>query len=369
MIVSAPRAYRAAAIGITGGGNYGHRLHLAFADLPNVELVAIADPDDAGRQKAAVEVGAPRTYASYHEMLEKERPDIVSVCPRWADRREEMIEACAEEGSHVYCEKPMARSLDEADRMLTAAERAGIKIAVAHQAVYLPQIQKLTQLLQEGIIGEIKTIHAYGKQDGRGGGEDTLVLGTHLFNLMRTFVGDPAWVSAHVTSSGADLTPEHVHQATEPVGLVAGDRIHSYYAFQSGASAFFQSVRYLAGKGRPSAYGMVLVGTEGRIAFGGDTQQFSIYPHRVWAPWDTTRTWQKLELETLPLLDGNRRAIVDLIDAIENDRPPISSGNDARAALEMIVGVYEAQLTGNRIAFPLQDRAHPLQRLLEDQEG
>jgi len=60
-----------------------------------------------------------------------------------------------------------------------------------------------------------------------------------------------------------------------------------------------------------------------------------------------------------PLSTGNDLAIVDLIDAVENDRQPISGARDAVAALEMILGAYEAQITGRRVHFPLQ-RRHPL---------
>ena len=63
--MATPRTYRAAAIGHTGGGNYGHGLHLAYQGVERVTLVAVADPDEAGRRKAAAETGAPRAYADY----------------------------------------------------------------------------------------------------------------------------------------------------------------------------------------------------------------------------------------------------------------------------------------------------------------
>src|SRR4249919_2686400 len=60
ILMANPKTYRAAAIGRTGGGGYGHGLHLAYKGLENVEFVAVADPDEAGRAKAAAETGAPR---------------------------------------------------------------------------------------------------------------------------------------------------------------------------------------------------------------------------------------------------------------------------------------------------------------------
>ena len=201
------RRYRAAAIGRTGRGNYGHGLHLAYTDHPAVDFVAVADPDEEGRTKAQTETGAAAAYPDYREMLREQSPDIVSVCPRWTDCHLEMVIACLEAGAHVYCEKPMTWNLAEGDAIVFRAREAGLKVAVAHQAVYLPRIQGLRRILREGRIGEVQAIHAHGKQDRRGGGEDMIVLGTHLFNMMRFFVGDVRWMSAQVTVEGRELHP------------------------------------------------------------------------------------------------------------------------------------------------------------------
>jgi len=356
------KTYRAAAIGRTGGGNYGHGLHLAYKELDNVEFVAVADPDEAGREKARAETGAQRAYADYHEMLAKEDLDIVSVCPRWLDCHLEMVLACVEAGCHIYSEKAVAMSLEDGDKMIAAVESAGLKMAVAHQGVYLPGIQKMKRMLGEGKIGQVQAIYAHGKQDRRGGGEDMIVLATHLFNIMRYFVGDVAWMSAHVTVDGHEITPGDAREATEPVGLVAGDCINSYFAFKSGVSGFFDSRRDQA-LGSSGRYGMDIVGSEGVISLrGGTASNVVIYPHSPWTPSDTSQEWEKLDLGDEPLPKGNHLAIVDLMDSIENDREPISSVRAAVAALEMILGAYESQITGKRVTFPIENRSHPLER-------
>ena len=75
-----------------------------------------------------------------------------------------------------------------------------------------------------------------------------------------------------------------------------------------------------------------------------------------------TYGWAPLDLEKEPLqLAGNRRAILDLIDAIENDREPISSARGARWALEMILGAYASQISEARVIFPMGTRSHPLE--------
>ena len=353
------KIYRAAAIGHTDAGNYGHGLHIAYKELDNVEFIAVADPNEAGRQKAVEETGAVCDYADYREMLDKEELDIVSVCPRWVTEHLDMALACLEADCHIYHEKPLVASLADGDQVVNTAKERGLKVAVAHQAVYLPSIQGIKKLLEDGKIGEIQAIYAHGKQDRRGGGEDMITLGTHLFNMMRYFAGDVAWMQAHVTENGVEVTADHARDATEPVGPVAGDCVNSYYAFKSGVSGFFDSRKDQVGQ----RYGMEIVGSEGTISLrGGGGDEMMIYPHPCWTPTDTSQTWEPLQIDETPFFNGNRLAIIDLIDAIENDREPISSAADAVAALEMILGTYESQLTGQRVNFPIANREHPLAR-------
>ncbi len=354
------KTYRAAAIGHTGAGNYGHGLHTVYKNIENVEFIAISDPDDAGRAKAVEETGALRSYTDYHEMLEKETLDMVSVCPRWVPDHLNMIIACLKAGCNVYTEKPMTSNLADGDKIVDTAKQKGLKVAVAHQAVYLPATHAIRDMLNDGKIGKIHAIHASGKQDRRGGGEDMITLGTHLFNQMRFYVGDVAWMQSHVTKDGKEVTYGNDHQPTEPVGPVAGDCINSYFAFKSGVVGYFQSRKDQAGTGR---YGMDISGSDGTLSMRGDVaNRIMHYPHTVFLPSNTSQKWQPIDLDNTPFMKGNELAILDLIDAIENDRKPISSAEDAVAALEMIVGAYESQLTCQRVQFPIDNREHPLTR-------
>ena len=91
------KRYRAGIIGRTGRGDYGHGIDLAFVGHPNVEVVAIADTDVAGAERAAARTGAPRVYRSFREMLDREQLDLVGVAPRWPDCHREMIVAAAQQ--------------------------------------------------------------------------------------------------------------------------------------------------------------------------------------------------------------------------------------------------------------------------------
>ncbi|MCG9127956.1 Gfo/Idh/MocA family oxidoreductase [Candidatus Poribacteria bacterium] len=354
------KLYRAGAIGHTGAGNFGHALHTAYKNIENVEFIAVSDTDEAGRAKAVEDTGAERSYADYRDMLEKENLDLVSVCPRWVPEHVDMVTACLEAGCSVYCEKPMTMSLADGDIIVETAKKHGLKVAVAHQAVYLPATHAIRQMLNDGRIGTIQAIYASGKQDHRGGGEDMIVLGTHTFNMMRFFLGDVDWMQAHVTNNGVEVKYGDDHKPTEPVGAVAGDTINSYYAFKNGVSGFFLSRRDQAGSGR---YGMEIVGSEGIFSLRGDVaNRLMVYPYPVLLPSNSEQEWEAIDLDDTPFSQGNELAILDLIDSIENDRKPISAAEDAVAALEMILGTYESQLTGQRVQFPIENREHPLSR-------
>src|SRR5262245_24087223 len=112
--------YRVAVIGRTGKGNYGHGLDVVWSGLDNVEVVAVADEDPKGREAAARRLKAKNAYADYREMLEKERPHFVSVADRWLDAHRDMVVACAQAGASMFLEKPLCRTLAEADEMVAA---------------------------------------------------------------------------------------------------------------------------------------------------------------------------------------------------------------------------------------------------------
>jgi predicted dehydrogenase len=176
--------YRVAVIGRTGRGNYGHGLGVVWRDIPNVDLVAVADDNAAGRAAAVKRLKAPRAYADYRQMLQKERPQVVSVAPRYLDCHRDMVVACAAAGASILLEKPLCRTLAEADAMVAACEKHHVKLAIAHQTRYSPRLQRVRELVAAGRLGEVLELRGRGKEDGRGGGQDLMVLGTHIMDLI-----------------------------------------------------------------------------------------------------------------------------------------------------------------------------------------
>ena len=165
-----PLTYRVAVIGRTGKGNYGHGLDVVWKAFDNVQVVAVADENDKGRAAAAIRLGVKNAYADYREMLEKEKPQIVSVADRYPDSHKDMVIACANAGASVFLEKPMARTLAEADEMVKACETHHVKLAIAHQTRYSPRAERIKELIADGAaLGDVSSEmpRSRGKEDQR----------------------------------------------------------------------------------------------------------------------------------------------------------------------------------------------------------
>jgi hypothetical protein len=164
---AAGRKFRAAIIGHTGHGNYGHEHDLIFNGRENITVVAIADPDAAGRAQAVARSHALRSYADYHQMLENEKPNLVCIAPRCTDEHHAMALAALRVGAHDYLEKPITQTVAEADDLLALANRTRLKVVAAHQMRLAPNMLALKTAIEQGLLGEIRS---HGKQDHRAGG-------------------------------------------------------------------------------------------------------------------------------------------------------------------------------------------------------
>lgn len=352
--------YRAGVIGHTGRGNYGHSLDTVYLGMDEVDLVAVADADAEGLAAAGnrLNLNKEHQYADYRQMLEKEELDIVSVAPRWLDQKHDMVTAAAASGVRgIFCEKPFTRTPAEADAMVDACDRAGVKVAVSHQGRVSQYAHKIKEMIAEGAIGEVKEVYSAGKQDHRGGGQDLMVLGTHSLDMLCFLFGHPRWVQAYVLQNGKDAGPDDARQGDEEIGPILGDHLEATYAFDGGIMATFHSHRREVRPG-PRPGGLQIHGTEGILC---NSDGYLLHcPHPNFNPALDEPAWNVVLEPINPGFDTlNARMVRDLIAAFEEDRDPISSGRDARWALEMILGVYAAHRHG-RTTFPLADRDHPL---------
>jgi predicted dehydrogenase len=282
-----------------------------------------------------------------------------------------MVLAAAERGIHIYMEKPMCRTLAEADQMVAACEKHGVKLAIAHQTRYSPKVQAVKDLIGDGLLGDVLEYRGRGKEDRRGGGEDLWVLGTHVMDLIRNFGGDAEWCMASVTQAGRPIQKSDVVEGAEGIGPLAGDSVRAMYGMAGGDTAYFNSTRNAGGS--PSRFGLQIYGTKGIVEIlTGHISSVKFVADPGWSPGRSGASWQDVSTQGVGrpeiikdggLHAGNVLAVKDLIAAIEEDRQPEGSVYEARGATEMIVAVFESQRTGGMVKLPLKNRQNPLTML------
>lgn len=360
---------RAAVIGHTGAGDFGSHLDVVFQRLDGVRLEAICDGDAGAVDEAQIRTGAPHGYHDFRRMLEEEKPDIVSVATRSSAQHVEMVRASLESGAHVLCEAPFTQTLKEADELIALAEERNLKVAVAHPLRVDPHVIRFQEECHE-LIGELLEMHLFGKMDAGAGGEDLLLNGAPLFDLARLFAGEPSYCTASVTKEGIPAIAEDAHESQGNLhGPLLGDTIRAQFAMESGVHVTFLSDSRQRGITGPT--GIEFIGEKGIMRlFANQPPIFSRLANsnpgshtrsEVWQLWPQVQGPYHKPVDKLTQLDAaNRLLVKDWIAAIGEDRPPLSSGDDGRRALEMVHGVWQAAVTMKRAYFPLVNRLHPL---------
>ncbi|MFA7691595.1 MAG: Gfo/Idh/MocA family oxidoreductase [Candidatus Hydrogenedentes bacterium] len=361
------KKYRACIIGDSLQGKYGHGLHMAWGLRDEVEVVALADPDEAGREKHAKESGALRQYSDYREMLEKESPDLVTIGPRWTNKHREYLLACAAIGAHGFIEKPLTPDLAEADEVVAGMTAKNLKWAIAFNFRTDPVIAHAKKMLfEEKLIGDILEIRGRGKEDVRSGGEDLIVLGIHLFDMMIYFLGKPSWCAARILTDGRLSTRQDITlPQKELLGPIVGDSLHAVYGFKGEIPGYFASTK--VNEKNPGRYGMDIYGSKGMATIRIDprpTVYYTLSPS--WVSGGGAAEWTPLpDAPTVPLrrpeiVSDYAPIIDDLMAAIAEDRQPQVSIEDGRQATEMIQAVFDAHFNGGYVDMPLKQRSHPL---------
>ena len=366
------KTYRVAVIGRTGRGNYGHGLDTVWLDVPQTQVVAVADDDKIGLAAAAKRVKVDKAFADYRHMLDEMKPDIVAIAPRWLDKHAEMAIECASRGMHIYMEKPFCPTLAECDAVVAACEKRHVKMVISHQTRYSPRLDAVKKLIAEGKLGKILEYRGRGKEDPkRGGGEDTWILGSHVMDLIRAIGGHPQWCFGQVSAGGKPIAKSDVIAGNEGIGPLAGDSIRAMYGMADGSTAYFSS--YRGAGASPSRFGLQVYGTLGVVEIlTGHLPSAKFLGDPSWSPGRSGKAWQEVTSAGIgqpePLTDGglhggNVLAVNDLIAAIEENREPRGGMYEARGATEMIVGIFESQRQGKPVTLPLENRQNPLAML------
>jgi predicted dehydrogenase len=327
-------------IGIIGGGGIARAHAQAYRNLRDCRVVAVAEVDEARGRAFAAEFGVP-WVPDWADVLARPDVDAVSICLPHSLHAPAAVDAAAA-GKHVLCEKPIATTLADADRIIEACARAGVTLMVGHTHRFRLEHVKARELLHGGAIGRVlqaRDVIFAGRDEPRpigwrgvaamAGGGVFMDNGVHAADRLRWWLGDDvAWVAARTGRAG-DLTEAEDHG----VALLA---------FRSGVGAALEQALSV-----PRAAGACyaeFVGSEGVLRV--DTWQRLRLARRG-------RPWEEVPLPA-GVPDGFDAELGEFLAALREGRRPTVSGEDGRAALEVILAIYEAARTDAPVTLPLR---------------
>jgi predicted dehydrogenase len=347
-------------VGIIGCGGISNAHLRGYREIPRVEVVGGADVSETvrrDRESRQDELGIPRMYATAAELLERERPDVVSICT-WPPLRPELTElACAAGVKAILAEKPMAVDLAGCDRMIAAAERSGTLLVVGHQRRYRDRYLKARALLDGGAIGEVVEIAGYGSAD-------LLSSTTHTVDLIRFLLKDDeaAWVIGQIDTRRQDRRNARTgYQQWEETGTRYGHHIETgafgLIQFRGGARATVESgIVQRAGRG---GWPMTVYGTEGILEVGPDRPEDGTPLLRVLGKGQST--WQPVAAR---ITSGFKEEAEALLDVLEHGGEHPLNGRAARHVHEILIAIFESSRRRARIDLPLAERGHPLEAMV-----
>ncbi|MEW6358768.1 MAG: Gfo/Idh/MocA family oxidoreductase [Planctomycetota bacterium] len=140
-------------IGVIGSGGIFRNLHVPYLEQTKLaKVVAVADMNEESAKEMAQKFGA-EAYTDYRELLDCKDVDAVEICTHPRPHCK-MAVAAAKAGKHILLEKPMCRTVAEAEKMIAAAKKAKVRLQVAYMMRFNPNLMKLKELLDNGTLGE-----------------------------------------------------------------------------------------------------------------------------------------------------------------------------------------------------------------------
>jgi len=144
--------------GLIGCGDIARkRVATALQDQRNSELIAVSRADYSKADAFAREFGARQWHADWRDLVKNPEIDAVYIATP-VNLHAEQTTAAAAQGKHILCEKPMAMSLIECERMITACQSASVKLGIAYYRRFYPVINRIKQLIREGDLGEVSLL-------------------------------------------------------------------------------------------------------------------------------------------------------------------------------------------------------------------
>lgn len=304
-----------------------------YSAAGEVELAALSDLAENKLERAGGRWGITSLYHNYKEMLRRENLDILSVCTENSTHLEIVSEAVNNGIKAIFCEKPIADSLKNADEIIKLCNEKGVILQIDHQRRFDIFHQEVKDFLQKGSLGRIQQVTFYYTAGIANSG-------SHMFDLLRFFFGDVHWVRAIYSQNKS-------RNANDP-------NIDGIVKFRNGTFCAIQACdvqEFLI-------FEMDCIGTKGRLNIthsGFDLEFHKVRESKLFSG------YRELFKSVSPINKNTPKefmvsAVEHLIECVKRGKRPICSGEDGRAAMELICAFHEsARASGKKLALPLSD--------------
>ena len=303
----------------------------AYNYLKNTTITCACDTRKDRLERFSKTWNVNNLYEDYNKMLEKEDLDIVSICTHAPEHKDICIKAAESGVKAIFCEKPMDCYLKEADEMIKVCNKNNVLLVINHTRRWDTCFQKIAEIIKANKIGKVQFLNAYSSVGLLNGT-------THLFDLLRFYVGNAKWIQANIVKD----------ESTDPGGY--------------GLIGFENDVRcYINATWKDYVYfGANIIGTHGFIKGTGmirSKRGFELLTSKKSEYESKINELVSVDIEIPEWTPPIANAIQNIINALENNKKIKCTGEDGRAALEIALAFHESHNSGGiKINLPLQNR-------------
>ncbi|MEX1020389.1 MAG: Gfo/Idh/MocA family oxidoreductase [Litorilinea sp.] len=317
------------------------RSHAAsFHRHPQTDLVAVCDIRQEALDGFRAEWGDVwpdmRYYTDYAAMLEQEQPDIVSVVTPDHLHANITVAAAQSSARAILCEKPIATTLADADRMIEAAKANNVLLSIEHTRRWSPTFHKAREIIRSGEIGPLRTIisNMFSPR------AMLFRNGTHMVDMIMFFAeSDPAWVWAELEEGFDHFTEYKSDGGHDPATDPAAS---AYIRFANGVRAYYNTVKVAL----PGSQ-FELTCDNGRLEVS-DRGLTLVRGHEHYQ-------WSRAEV--VPgdyMFSYQLGALAEMVHVLENGGELVSPAPEARKTLEVMLAILKShELGNNRVNLPL----------------
>ena len=332
--------------GVIGAGLFGENHALVYSRLPGVELIAVCDQNEVRAREIAERYGARAHCTDYARLLADPEIKAVSIAtPDFAHA--EIALAAAEAGKHILCEKPLATTVEEAQAIVDAAARAGVKLMVDFHNRANPPFVAARESVRNGTIGT--PAYAYARLSNTtfvplemlswaGRSSALWFLGSHAVDIMR-FILDDTVVRVQAVSRAGIL---------HKLGVDAPDFHVAIAEFARGAVVTFEHA-WILPQSQPMVYDfkLELLGSDGAVYVDSSHHgAFEQHAGGRLSYGDVLGVTPTSDLRTGGFV---LEAIARFVDAVLYDRPVLATGEDGLEATRIVAAIQRSAETSQAV--------------------